>query len=486
MLKRLDLYIIKTFLGPFFFIFSVLFFILMVNVVWIQIFNLGGKGLSFGELTKFFFYISVGVVKMVLPLTIFLTSIMTFGDFGERYELAAMKSAGMSLWRIMRPLLITCLGLAGLLFLFSNYIIPDFQRKSKNMLYNIISMRPALNFTPGQFIETIPGMAIKFDKTYGENNEFIEGVFIRKTAGAYEDQRSIVAKKGQFISKEGSNYLKLVLYNGYIFEENTAKYDIKERQRQENQSIKFDTLVSHIDISELLDKAIESENVGDSYEFHSFLQLNSTIKDIKKIQQEEHLATANEFLINVNFYLENLGKDSTKTIGKIERPFILDTLKPKKKLEILEQAYDRIEELERLKNEKNEGILDTTKYYVKAVMYQQQILAYSVMSVIFFLIGASLGSIVRKGGIGLPIIFAIVIFTIFHVMNLTAENFAWKGELDPYIAAWLPNMIFFPISIWISIKAINDSQIFDIEKYKALINPIIKKLSSNKEHKRYQ
>ena len=129
--KKIDLYIIKTFLGPFFFIFSILFFIFMVNIVWIQMFNLGGKGLTPWELTKLFYYLSVGIVKMVLPLTILLASIMTFGGFGERSELAAMKAAGISLFRIMRPLLFTNIFLAVILFLFSNYIIPDFQKKSQ-------------------------------------------------------------------------------------------------------------------------------------------------------------------------------------------------------------------------------------------------------------------------------------------------------------------------------------------------------------------
>ena len=126
------------------------------------------------------------------------------------------------------------------------------------------------------------------------------------------------------------------------------------------------------------------------------------------------------------------------------------------------------------------------KSYAKVVMYQQQIIAYSIMCFIFFLIGASLGSIVRKGGFGLPVIFAIIIFVIFFVINLSAENVAWKGKLNPYLAAWLPNIIFFPFSIWITYKALTDSQIFDIEKYKSLIKPFTKRFLKNKEHERYQ
>ena len=469
--KKIDLYIIKTFLGPFFFIFSILFFIFMVNIVWIQMFNLGGKGLTPWELTKLFYYLSVGIVKMVLPLTILLASIMTFGGFGERFELAAMKAAGISLFRIMRPLLFTNIFLAVILFLFSNYIIPDFQKKAKNMMYNILTSKPALNFTPGQFITSLPGTSIRFDELYGENNNLMNGVFIHKTASAYEDQRTIVAKKGKIISEPGSNYLKFILYDGFIFEDNLAKPNINDRLRQENQNIKFDTLVSHFDISELLDKAIESEKITDDYQFQTYLQLNSTIDKLTETD-EKNLKTISEDLVSQssNYILEPSKKSEE---SKITEPFSIDILKQEKKLEVLSNAYSKIEGLEMAKKLQNESILQMAKSYAKVVMYQQQIIAYSIMCIIFFLIGASLGSIVRKGGFGLPVIFAIDIFIIFFTINLTAENVAWKGELNPYLAAWLPNIIFFPFSIWITYKALTDSQMFNIDKYMTLIRPFI-------------
>lgn len=422
---------------------------------------------------------------MVLPLTILLGAIMTFGGFGERYELAAMKSAGMSLWRVMQPLFFTTVFLASILFIFSNYVIPDFQRKSKNMLFNIISSKPALNFTPGQFIKYIPEMSIKFDKIYGENDEFIEGVFIHKTANSFEDQRTIIAKKGQFISEKGSNYLKLTLYNGHVIEDKIGKTNIMERQKQENQTIKFDTLVSHIDISEILNQAIESEKVVDSYEFHTFTQLFSTIDTIAKDQKESHKNIAHELINSSSNYINFLEKIPQKN-KNIQEPFALNKIDTEKREIVLKNAYQKIEQLQALKDERNDTILKSTKHYAKAVFYQQQIIAYSVMSVIFFLIGASLGSIVRKGGVGLPVVLSIVIFVIFFTINLTAENLAWKGEMNPYLAAWLPNLVLAPIAIWITFNALRDSQLFDIEKYKALVMPIIKRFSKTQEHKRYQ
>src|SRR5690606_16266852 len=230
MFKLLDRYIIKTFFGPFFFIFSVLFFIFIVNIVWIQLGQFMGKGLSYWEIIKLLFYYGVGVINLVLPLTILLSSIMTFGEIGERYELAAMKAAGISLTSVMTPLFFVSVLLSFTLFLFQNNITPDFQRKAKNMLYNIVQSRPALNFTPGQFIDQIPGYLVKFDKITGENGENLEGIYIHKKANSYENQQSIRAHRGKLVpSTENQNYLKLILFNGYVFEDQIANQNFAAR-----------------------------------------------------------------------------------------------------------------------------------------------------------------------------------------------------------------------------------------------------------------
>ncbi|SUX43745.1 lipopolysaccharide ABC transporter permease [Chryseobacterium indoltheticum] len=205
MFKILDRYIIKTFFGPFLFIFSVLFFIFIVNIIWIQLGQFMGKGLTTLQIMKLLFYLGVSVVSMVLPLTVLLASIMSFGELGERYELAAMKAAGVSLTRVMMPLLGVTAVLAVMLYFFSNNIIPDFQRKAKNMLFNIAQTKPALNFTPGQFIDQLPGVMVKFDKIKGEDGRDLEGIFIHKKAGNYENQQTIVAEKGKFANAKTEN-----------------------------------------------------------------------------------------------------------------------------------------------------------------------------------------------------------------------------------------------------------------------------------------
>ena len=483
-MKKLDKYIIKTFFGPFLFIFSVLFFIFIVNIIWTQMSQLTGKGLTYWEISKFLFYLGINVVSMVLPLTILLSSIMTFGDFGERYELAAMKAAGISLVRVMLPLFITVSILSGILFLFSNNVIPDFQRKAKNMMFNIISSKPAINFTPGVFIDQISGFSVKFDKISGQKSEKLEGVFLHKNASPYDDQQTIIAKTGKFAPAADRNYLKLILYNGYVFTDNITNKPYEERKKQPNQSVKFDTLVYHFDISELINNAIEKEKITDDYRFQTYGEVNETLVKNRKGNMVTLSSIASPVISQTNNYVEYIDKSKSK--DKIKEPFKLDTIKSAKKLEILYAAYNKIESLKTSIDSNENAINDTVKTHNKIVMYQQRIVSYSFTCIIFFMIGASLGSIIRKGGMGLPVVISIIIFIIFYVLNLSVENLSWKGSLNPYFAAWIPNIVLFPFSVWLTYKALTDSQLFDIEKYKALFKPLIDRFSKPKEHQRYQ
>lgn len=486
MLKILDRYIIKTFFGPFFFIFSVLFFIFIVNIIWIQLGQFMGKGLSYWQIMKLLFYLGVSVISMVLPLTILLASIMSFGEFGERYELAAMKAAGISLTRVMMPLLGVTVVMSIILYFFSNNIIPDFQRKARNMLYNIAQTKPALNFTPGQFIDQIPGNMVKFDKLSGKNDENIEGVFVHKKASSYENQQTIVAKRGKFIPAANKNYLKLVLYDGYVYDDNFAGKGENVRLKQPDQAIKFDSLTSHFDVSEIINKAIEEEKITEDYRFQTFTEINKTIDKAKTDNDRFFTNVNNDVLNQTNSVISYMDSKQNRAKAKPKPIIKLDTVKKEKKLEIIKNAYDRLESLKSTLEAKNNELDPGIKYYNKVVIYQQRIVTYSFTCIIFFLIGASLGSIIRKGGMGLPVIIAIVIFIIFYVINVGFENMAWSGKINPYLAAWVPNIVLFPFGVWMTYKALTDSQLFDAEKYKAAFKPITKLFVKNKEHQRYQ
>lgn len=443
-----------------------------------------GKGLTTFQIMKLLFYLGVNVVSMVLPLTILLASIMSFGELGERYELAAMKAAGISLTRVMMPLFGVTIVLAILLYIFSNNIIPDFQRKAKNMLYNIAQTKPALNFTPGQFIDQLPGYMVKFDKIKGDEGRDLEGIFIHKKAGNFENQQTIVAEKGKFANAKNRKYMQLILYNGYVTEDSHAGKSENVRLKQPDQGTKFDTLITHFDISELIDKAIEKEQITDDYRFQTFNELFATIDKTKKENARINENIGNEMINQVNSVVTYMDKNKTK--APVKQQYKIDTIKSDKKTQAIGNAYSRLETLKSNLDSKDKEIDPSKKYFSKVILYQQRMLTYSFTCIIFFMIGSSLGSIIRKGGMGVPVIIAIIIFIIFYIINVGFENVAWSGKMDPYLAAWLPNIILFPFGILMTYKALTDSQLFDSEKYKAIFKPVIKLFVKNKEHKRYQ
>lgn len=454
-----------------------------MNIVWVQLSQLTGKGLTYYEIVKLLFLMGVSVISLVLPLTILLSSIMTFGGLGERYELVAMKAAGIPLYRVMRPLFFIVILLSLLLFWFANNIIPDTQRKAKNMLNNIVLAKPVLSFTPGQFIQQVPGYSLKFDKISGENGEKVEGVFIHKNT-AFDNNQAIVAKKGKFSPAENRRYLKFTLFDGYVYEDNASRRRLNDRYKQPNQSIKFDTFVMHLDISELIDKALEKENITDDYRFNTYGELNKSILDAKKENTEKFGVVKDELVMQTNSYVGYI--DNVKKKKTPQHKLILDSLKKDKQPEVLYAAYNKIDNLKNTVNIHEDEIRSSIKYHNKVIMYQQRIITHPITCIIFFLIGASLGSIVRKGGFGMPAIIAIVIYIIFYILNISIENLSWKGKVDPYLAAWLPNIILFPFGIWLTSKALTDSQLFDPERYNKLLKPITKFFKKEKEHQRYQ
>ncbi len=443
-----------------------------------------GKGLTTFQIMKLLFYLGVNVVSMVLPLTILLASIMSFGELGERYELAAMKAAGISLTRVMMPLFGVTVVLAILLYIFSNNIIPDFQRKAKNMLYNIAQTKPALNFTPGQFIDQIPGYMVKFDKIKGDEGRDLEGIFIHKKANNFENQQTIVAEKGKFANAKNRKYMQLILYNGYVTEDSHAGKSENVRLKQPDQRTKFDTLITHFDISELIDKAIEKEQITDDYRFQTFNELFATIDKTKKENARINENIGNEMMNQVNSVVTYMDKNKTK--APVKQQYKIDTIKSDKKTQAIGNAYSRLETLKLNLESKDKEIDPSKKYFSKVILYQQRMLTYSFTCIIFFMIGSSLGSIIRKGGMGVPVIIAIIIFIVFYIINVGFENVAWSGKMNPYLAAWLPNIILFPFGVLMTYKALTDSQLFDSEKYKAFFKPVIKLFVKNKEHKRYQ
>lgn len=486
MLKKLDWYTIKTYFGPFLFIFSVLFFIFMVQFAWQEMEKFAGKGLDMLTIFKLLFYLGLSVVQMVMPLTVLLAAIMTFGGFGERYELAAMKSTGISLSRIMLPLfLMVCLLSVGLYY-FSDYVVPQSQKKARNMLINIARTKPAVNFEPGVFVMGIPGFSMKIGDKKGKDGQFVEDVFIHKDVNAFENQQTIVANNGIFEPADDQRFLRFSLFEGFIYEDEIHNKKRDELLKQPFRQIKFDTLVLYIDVSSLVEKAIEDEQVSDHYKFMNSKDLVQRIDTLRmndsinygRIYDERY-----QTLLPKYYLMDSLSKNRDETIILPKMSSIDDD----EKINLYKSAIAEIERDQNTYNITKVEISGRNKNYARHVLVMVRNYSNALMCIAFFLIGAPLGAIIRKGGVGMPVVVAIVIFILFYLVYMYSENLAKNGELDPYWASWLPVIVFFPMGLFFTYKAMTDSDIFDIESY---IKPFRKLFAifgnKNKEHARYQ
>lgn len=488
MFRKLDAYILKTFLGPFFFIFSILFFIFIVQFAWQEMGKFIGKGLEWYIIVELLFYLGINVIQLVLPLSVLLGSIMTFGGFGERYELAAMKAAGISLVRIITPVFAFVFCLSVGLYFFGDQIMPLSQRKAKNLLFSIIQTKPTMQIKEGVFIDAIPGLQLKVNTVSGKENELLEDVFIHQNAGFGENTMTILAKNGVLkADKDDNRFLKLELFNGIAYTDNIQGKNIIQLQSQENQTTKFDTLNYYFDISDLVNKKDDQNQVGDHYKFLNGSDLKKTIdttaNDFEKLYKEEQTkAFDNSF-----YYSKEYPKIDSTNLTEV---YSLDQFSPQDQDKIVLQAIYAVN-----RDKENSGFMvdvikERDKYFAKINLHYYRNLSYAATCIIFFLIGAPLGSIVKKGGIGMPVIISIIIFVIYFVINFTMENMAKNGNINTFLAAWMANLIAFPIALVLCFNANKDSGLFDSAKY---IDPIVdfinkfrKKKQNSEEHSRYQ
>lgn len=487
MIKKLDWYTIKTFIGPFFLIFSILFFIFIVQFAWQEMDKYAGKGLSFLTIAELLFYLGINVIQLVLPLSILLGAIMTFGGLGERYELAAMKASGISLARILMPVFGVVILLSIGLYYFGDYVMPYSEKRAKNLAYNIVKTKPTLQLTEGAFIESVPGFRMKISQISGEENDRLKDVFIHQSGSFNDDYRTIVADSGT-LNRDSADIrlLKMVLFHGEIFVDQVKGLTGNARNNQPNQLIEFDTLVQYIDISEIVNKAMDEENIQTYYKFMNAGELRKQI-DSTEISNKEFIAEISKNIFN-NTIIGSKGFDSLKAKGKTKMPKPFERLSRSAKNTVI---YDALAALDRDTNDYNwrsDDLVYRVKLQAKQILHYNRTFSYAFTCIVFFFIGAPLGAIVKKGGFGMPVIISIVVFVFYYIINFSSENMTKNGVLDPTFAAWSANLIFFPIALLLFYKANHDSALFNPSMYTDPIMKFIARFSKTKniEHSRYQ
>lgn len=488
-MKILDRYILTTFLKTFFSVFTILIFIFILQSVWLFVKELAGKDLDLIIIIKFLIYLLPTLVPLILPLTILLTSIMIFGNFAENYEFAAMKSSGISLQRAMRGVSVFILLLSITTFFFANNVVPWGEYKSRNLRRNIAMQSPAMAIAAGQFNQIGDKITIKVDKKFGDNGNQLENVtvFLKESN---KNTTVIKAKTGELISSKKSNILQLVLYNGNYYNDIRTR-DPKKRKKSPHAKSYFKKYTKNFDLSKLVNNGPTPDNVVT----HRMLKIDELIPTIDSLEQRITISNDKDIdnlynglglhitkkkKLKKSFPKTDLTKDSSriniKNRNKVKKPKeeakdtiplfkgdFMNLFNNKEKKDIYQLAFSNSSSAYKQTENREKLLLFTTSILNQHKMAFHKKFALAISCFILFFVGAPLGAIIRKGGMGLPMVIAILLFLTYYFIGIFAENSAEKGAMPTFLGAWLSTIIILPLGIVLTKNATSDKGVFNTD-----------------------
>jgi len=456
--------LVRSFAGPFLAVFFVVLFVLVLQFLWKYADDLIGKGLEWYVIGELLFYASASLVPLALPLAILLASIMTFGNFGEFNELTAVKTAGVSLQRFMVPLMFVVAGVCVGAFYFSNSILPMANLKFQTLLYDVRESKPALQLKEGTFYNGIQGFSIRIGKK-GADNQTLQDVLIYDHSAGLGNTIVVTAKRGKMAMSDDEHYLILKLFNGARYEEMPSdppgsfpqlRYSFAEQQ-------------FNFDLSAFQLKRSDESTYKDHYAMLSIRQLTTSMDSIKR-QESKREDEIGGFLYNYfafrrePSYLNYVGKrvsekalDSLLHLALSEQP-------------IRDNALNNVRSLKGYANMLHNEVDYLNDNLARHEIEWHRKFTLSAACLVLFFIGAPLGAIIRKGGLGMPMVVAIGLFLVYHILSISSEKLARERVVNPGTAMWFSAMILFPLGAFLTYKATNDSALMDISVYRGFAN----------------
>ncbi len=466
-MKKLDQFILKSYLGPLVLTFFISLFILVMQFLWKYVDDLVGKGLEWYVIAKLLYYASSTFVPLALPLAILLSSLMTFGNFGENYELVAMKASGISLRRIMMPLIILSIIISFTAFIFSNNILPIANLKFHSLLYDVRQQKLTLNIKEGIFYNGIDGFTIRI-KEKDQDKNIIKDVMIYNHADRMGNIKLTTAEWGQMELTPDKSTLIFHLFDGYNYEDIVNQKGYKQNRPFQRSKFKEQTRrFSGLDFS--LNRTDE-QLFRNNYQMMNLQQISSYRDSLNKelILRKNNLnkSIRNRFVFyekaDTTYFANNtikatiLESDTVYNITKVSRDtkqkaigFALQSARSAKN----NLEFNRIDFEKRAERIRKHDIEWHRKFTL------------SIACFILFFIGAPLGAIIRKGGLGMPVVVSIVFFVIYHIISITGEKYARAGVLAPEVAMWLASGILLPLGIFLTYKATTDAPLLDAESW---------------------
>lgn len=465
-MKKIDKLILKSFIGPLMLTFALSVFVLLMQFVWKYVDDLVGKGLEFSVIAELLIYASATFVPMALPIAVLFASIMTMGNFGEKYELIAMKAGGIPISRVMMPMALVSLMLMGVAFYFANNIMPQAMLKYRVTLYDITRKKPALNIRPSEYYSEIEGYVIRVDEKDPEGY-MMKGITIFDHTDRHNQTSVIQADHGFMQTSPDERYMIFTLYDGCTYSENIAQTNYYSRPFT---TIHFDEQVITFDISSFAFSKTEDNFFSNSYQMLNMSQLDTSIVQMEDAYRQRINESSLSVLDKLNTYRTyQANKDtilSPVDFDWEERVAASDSSTYKT---IINHAISLSNHINADMRMYNKILQSDTEYINRHYIEWHRKLTLSVACFLLFLIGAPFGSIVRKGGLGMPLVASVAFFVLYYVIGMIAEKAVREGAL-PSIGMWISTLVFIPIGIIFTIYATSDSSFFD--------SPFWRKISS--------
>lgn len=463
-MKIIDRYILTSYLQRLIGVFAICMIIFIIQTFWLFVDDLAGKGLDISIILRFLLYYSPKLVPLVLPLSVLLASLMTYGDLAENYEFAAMKSTGISLQRAMLGLIVFHIFLGIGSFYFSNHVIPYGELKSYNLRKNLAKLKPALAIREGIFND-LGSISIKVEKKYGENDRFLEDIIIHEKTPDKRNNIVIKAKKGELKSETSDAMLQLVLYDGNRYEIIQPKKGT-DKLRHPHAKVAFEQYNMNIDLSEFNNVDLEQENYKSTFRMQKIAQLNKNIDSLKGVFKEQKVTFAANFNQTAPSQGLEVKEKIPQNIDSLLRANVLNFAAVSRNYEWVEITQGALVKVRRkLSNleSKKKSFFVMQKYINLHIITRNDKYTLMFASIILFLIGASLGAIIRKGGFGLPLVLAVIIFLTYHYIGLFGKNAAEDNSISPDLACWISTIIFGPIAIFLTQRASTDKGFIDLD-----------------------
>ena len=460
-------------------------FVLLMQFLWRYVDEFVGKGLHWTVIVEFMFYVSATLVPMALPLAILLASIMSFGNMGENYELIAMKAAGISLQRIMRPLIILVMFIGLGAFYFSNYVMPVASLKTSALLYDIKHQNPELVLQEGVFTSDLKGFGIKvgpIDKETG----MIYDLMIYDHRESHGNTQVTVADSGIMSTSADKLFMDLTLYSGRRYED-VKKDRRRDKEKHPSQRVKFDLYKTTISLpgSEL--ERTDEDKFRNSYRMYNLKQLSKQRDTLEDELKLEKTRLAHQLSSYQYFKKESKAsrRDSIRLVLLNAKTWDADSLYQQLNLsDKLTSVTNALSYSRKGKNRvsTNLGIQTSKKKWIqKHINEWHRKFTLSFACIIFFFIGAPLGAIIRKGGLGMPVIVSVLFFIIYYIISMTGERAARELVMSPFMGMWISSMVILPLGVVLTYQATTDSRILNIESYINFFKKInITKLFSKK------